>query len=322
MLKGDVKGSRIFRQTNKAKVLYSDLFSEYYRHIEIMGRAEETLRTYQYHNKYFIRFLNVTYGEKVYCDAINLEIFEDYIRYLKDKGIKNNITINSYMQNISPIVKYGFKKGCILEDFYIPYLKVQETFKDIYNPEELNALLQKPKDKDFTTVRTWSIIWTMASTGVRATELRNLKVGALDLYNRSIAVNHTKNKKARYLPISNSLAEVLEEYMQLRDGNAEDYLFPSVYNDQLARTTLQKCVKVYCNSRGVDKCGLHLFRHTFITNAVNTNCSPLILKKITGHSTLKELNRYYNATLVDVVGVIDSVAPKLSKKESHFKKKK
>lgn len=322
MIKGSVKGTRRFGQTNKPKILYDDLFNEYYRNMEIRGRSQETLRTYKYHSKYFGEFLNAMYGEKVYCDVIGLEVFENYIRYLQDKGVSNNTTINSYMQNISPIIKYGFRKGYILEDFYIPYLKVQETFKEIYSQEELNILLQKPKDKDFTSLRTWAIIWTMASTGVRATELRNLKVGALDLFNRSIAVNHTKNRKARYLPISNSLGEVLEEYINVRGGNAEDYLFPSVYNDQLARSTLQKGVKVYCNSRGVDKCGLHLFRHTFITNAVNTNCSPLILKKITGHSTLKELNRYYNATLVDVVEVIDNVTPKIIKKESHFKRRK
>ncbi len=56
MLKGDVKGTRAFGQTNKLKMLYSDLFSEYYRQIEIRGRSTKTLKTYQHHNRYFSEF--------------------------------------------------------------------------------------------------------------------------------------------------------------------------------------------------------------------------------------------------------------------------
>lgn len=323
MLRGDIKGSRDFKIKVKERKLYSKLFQEFYRSMEIKGRSEETLKTYIYHNRYFTKFLKLNYGDEVFCNEINLETFEDYVRYLQhDKGIKNNTTINSYMQNVSPVIKFGVRNGDIVEDFYIPYLKVQETFKEIYSAEELDSLLIKPKKKDFVEIRTWAIIWTFASTGVRATELRNLKVGAVDLLNRSIVVNHTKNKKARYLPISNALAEVLEKYMELRKGEKDDYLFCTVFNEMLQRSSLQKGIKNYCNARGVEKCSLHLFRHTFITNAVNTNVSPLILKKITGHSTMKELNRYYNATLGDIVGVIDEVAPKINKKESYFKKKR
>lgn len=321
MIKGDIKGTRVFKKNTRKKILYDDLFKEFYRSMEIKGRAEDTLKTYKHHNKYFTEFLKINYGDNVCCDVISLETFEDYIRYLKAKGIDNNITINSYMQNVSPVVKYGYRKGYIFDEFRIPYLKVQETFKEIYSPHEMNLLLQKPKNKEFTSIRTWAIIWTFASTGVRATELRNLEVGAVDLINRSIVVNHTKNKKARYLPISNALAEVLEEYLKFRGGEDGEYLFPSVYNEQMARTTLQKGIKKYCNARGVEKTSLHLFRHTFITNAVNANCSPLILKKITGHSTMKELNRYYNATLMDVVEIIDGIAPKTNKKGNYFKGK-
>jgi len=321
MIKGDVKGTKIFKQNAYKKVLYDDLFKEFYRSMEIKGRAVDTLKTYTHMNRYFTEFLKMQYGDIVYCDAIGLETFEDYIMYLKEKGIDNNITINSYMQNVSPVIKYGYKKGYIFEDFCIPYVKAQETFKEIYTQQEMNILLKKPNDKEFTSIRTWAVIWTFASTGIRATELRNLKVGAVDLMNRSITVNHTKNKKARYLPISNSLAEVLEEYLNIRGGEAEDFLFPSIFNQQIARSSLQKGIKKWCNDRGVEKCSLHLFRHTFITNAVNTNCSPLILKKITGHSTMKELSRYYNASLMDVVEIIDNIAPKSNKKEKHFKKR-
>ncbi|HZK12543.1 MAG TPA: site-specific integrase [Atribacterota bacterium] len=159
----------------------------------------------------------------------------------------------------------------------------------------------------------------LASTGIRARELRELKVNNVDVISRAITVNQTKNKRPRMLPISKSLYAVLTNYMEERGGSVDDYLFPTVYNDIMAMTSLQDSTKKYCNERGVYKTSLHLFRHTFITNAVNQNVSPLILQRITGHSTMHQLIKYYNARTIDLVDVIDGIAPKNNRKKSHFK---
>lgn len=318
MRKGEIVGKqKVGKVTMGTRKTYSELFGEFINQLKIKGRAEQTLTSYKYHNKYFLDFL----GEDIYCDNITLGIIEDYIVYIKEKkNINNATTINSYIRNISPVIKYGIKKGYILSDFEMPVVKGQETFKEIYTNEELKNLLNKPLKRDFVTIRTWTIIWTFASTGIRARELRELKNKNVDIINRTIIVNSTKNKKARVLPISSSFIEVLEEYMNIRMGQGEEYLFCSVYNSRLAMSSLQKSIKDYCNQRGIEKTSLHLFRHTFITNAVNKNISPLILQRITGHSTLKELNHYYNAKTIDLINVIDEIAPASNKKESCFKK--
>lgn len=314
--KGISKGQQMFK--NEAQIIkktYEEAFNEYIVNAKIRGLSDETIRTYQHHNKYFVDFI----GKDKNCSSLDAETVTSYISFLKDKNMKST-TINSYIQNISPIIKYCIKKGYILEDFNVPYLKVQEKFKEIYTEDELNTLLQPPKRKDFVSLRTYTCIWLLASTGLRASELRNLRVNNVNLLDRVITCNYTKNKKARYLPISMSLFEVLENYLNLRGGNGEDYLFPTVYGEMLSRTSLQKSITKYCHDRGIEKSGIHIYRHTFITRSVEKNVSPLILKSITGHSTFKELNRYYNAKMSSMVDVIDSIAPKLTNKESQFKK--
>lgn len=319
MRKGEIVGKRQLgvKRTGNVRKKYSEIYEEYVKQAKIKGRAEMTLQSYHYHNKYFLEFV----GKDAFCDEITLSTLEDYIVDIQErKGIKSAVTVNSYLRNISPIVKYAMKKGYILEEFEIPQVKEQEVIKDIYTLDELKTLLERPKKRNFVTIRTWAILWTFASTGIRARELRELKIKGVNLLDRTITVNATKNKKARYLPISQSLVEVFEEYLALRGGEGDDYLFPNVYEGQLAMSSLQKNIKDYCYSRGIDKTSMHLFRHTFITNAVNKNVSPLILKRITGHSTMKELNRYYNAKTIDMVNVIDEIAPTSDKKESYFKK--
>ena len=140
------------------------------------------------------------------------------------------------------------------------------------------------------------------------------------MVDRIITCNYTKNKKARYLPISSSLYEVLDNYLRLRKGEGEDFLFPTVYGEILSRTSLQKSIVKFCKERGIEKSGIHIYRHTFITRSVEKNVSPLILKNITGHSSFRQLNHYYNAKMSSMVEVIDSIAPNLHKKENKFKK--
>ena len=319
MRKGDIKQGRVLAKKTSESITFEQLVEEFIRQAEIKNMSEYTIKSYRHHTGYFINFI----GEGYKCKDITLKTVEDYILYMKNKkGITNPVTLNSYIRNVSPIIKFGIQRRDILQDFLMPCLKEQETFKDIYSQEELEKLQEKPNKKDFVTLRTYTIIWTLAITGIRARELRELRVNNVDLFSRVITVNQTKNKKARRLPISNSFLTVLQEYMTMRSGCGDDYLFCSIYNEILAMSSLQDSVKLYCNERGIDKTSLHhLFRHSFITHAVNKNVSPLILQRITGHQTMKELNRYYYSWAEDILKVIDEIAPKNVSRKSNFKNK-
>jgi len=298
--KGISKGQQMFKnEVEIIKKSYQEAFDEYIVKANVRGLSKETISTYNHQHKYFTSFL----GDIKNCGDITLETLESYVVFLKGRNIKNT-TINSYLQNISPVIKYCINQGYILENFNIPHVKFQEEFKEILTENELNTLLQPPKGKDFVSVRVYTCIWLLASIGLRASELRNLKVRNVNMLDRVIMCNNTKNKKARYLPISSSLYEVLEKYLILRSGDGDQYLFPTVYGEILSRTSLQKGIVTYCHERGINKSGIHIYRHTFITRSVEKNVSPLILKNITGHSSFKQLNHYYNAKVTSMVDII------------------
>lgn len=316
MKRGDIKANRVLASKPSQTMSFKELAEEFLRNAEVRGLSEWTIKSYRYQTAYFLEFA----GVELACRDINLDLIEDYIIYMRErKGISNPVTLNSYIQNISPLIKFGVRKRYILNQFLMPFVKGQETFKEIYSEDELKVLLEAPSRRDFVTTRTHTIIWVLASTGIRARELRELRTKNVDMINRTITANQTKNKKPRRLPISKSLYDVLLNYMEIRASDEEGYLFPTVYNEILAMSSLQDSVKKYCNERGVYKTSLHLFRHTFITNAVNQNVNPLILQRITGHSTMQQLSKYYNAKTVDLIDVIDGIAPKISKKQNFFK---
>lgn len=110
MQKGEIKGQRMFgEKSRQSEKNYKEMYNEFIRILEVKGRSKETLRSYYYHNLYFMNFLGT---EKFKCKDINVGVLEDYILYIKEKkGIDNPITINSYLHNISPVIHYGQERG-------------------------------------------------------------------------------------------------------------------------------------------------------------------------------------------------------------------
>lgn len=309
MQKGKTYGKRVlYAPQDKTKDL-NEVAEEYYNLCTIRGTNEITIKGYKNAIKYFNTF-NGNY--EIDSDSVNR-----YILHLKKKGFKNT-TINSYIRKLSPIFKYGYSKG-YLPNVTITEIKVQKVFKDIYTEEELQLLLKEPRERDFVSIRNWCMVWVFASTAIRRTELINLKVMNVDMINRVIMLNYTKNKKYRQIPISSSLYEVLETYLNIRNcNNTDEYLFCTVYSTILSTSTMNKELEKYNHSRGVIQTGIHKYRHTFITNAVNSNTNALLLQKLTGHSTLKELNTYYNANTKDIASIINDIAPKSNSRKKVF----
>ncbi|NRT32615.1 integrase/recombinase XerD [Clostridium beijerinckii] len=310
MRKGEKVGKVQFNTNDKKQKPYDEVLEEYCELCKRRGLAEITIKGYRYSTRYFKKFNENT--------LINRNTILDYIKYLQDNDVKWT-TINSYIRKLTPVLNYAFEMG-YYPKVKVEYVKGQKEAKEIYSQEELQLLLEKPKKKDFVTIRNWAMTWVFASTGIRRTELINLKVSNVNLLERTLLLNTTKNKNARYVPVSSSLYDVLCEYIELRNGKNSDYLFPTVYNTKMSTSAINKELQNYNLSKGVLRSSIHAYRHTFITNAVNSNVNILLLKKITGHSSTTTLSGYYNAKINDTLDIIDTIAPKSDKRHSKFTK--
>lgn len=284
-------------------ISYKSLLELYIRECKIKNLAPETISGYLHSNKYFLDFA----GHDLMCDAINQNLINEYYLYLQTYHKAS--TVNSYVFKISPVILYGVKKGYIKEQIEFTHLKEQKEIKNIYTDEELRLLLKRPEGNDFCEFRAWVIINTFLATGIRAKELRCLKVGDVNMQNSYIVLNATKNKEARILPMPTSLYNIMSEWLQIRNASSEDYLFCNIYGEQIQRVVLQTLVKRYSLNRGVERYGLHLYRHTFITLSVRNGMDSVMLKRITGHKTMKMLEHYYQCEASDLVNIVDEYNP-------------
>lgn len=282
---------------------YHDLYRLYEQECKLKNLADVTIKGYEFAHKYFCAWA----GKDLRCSDITQDLINEYVLYLKDR-LKPE-TVNSYQFKISPVIKYGIKRGYIKDNILFVHLIEQEHIKDIYTKEELETLLKRPETNNFAEYRSWVIVNVLLATGIRARELRKLQIQDIDMDGNIIHLRHTKNRKPRIVPIPTSLRIHLFEYLRIRNGAKEEPLFCNIYGEELPRTTLQISITKYCKRRGVEKHSLHLFRHTFITLSVRNGMSPVLLQRITGHQSMKMLNNYYQFNPTDLVNVVDAFNP-------------
>ncbi|MPM09024.1 Tyrosine recombinase XerC [bioreactor metagenome] len=284
-------------------ISYQSLYDLYEKECKLKNLSDTTVKGYWFANKYFLEFA----GAELKCCEVTQDLINSYILSLKER-LKPQ-TVNSYVFKISPIVKYGISRGYIKDKIEFTHVIEQEHIKEIYTKEELEILLKQPNSDNFNEYRSWVIVNLLLATGMRALELREMQVKDVNLEQGIITLNHTKNRKARVIPIPTSLNLILDSYLRVRNATHEETVFCNIYGEPLNRTTLQCSIIKYCKRRGVEKHSLHLFRHTFITLSVQKGMSPLLLKRITGHSDFKMLNKYYQYNPVDLVNIVDEFNP-------------
>lgn len=150
----------------------------------------------------------------------------------------------------------------------------------------------------------------MVNNGCRAATVRNIKIRDLDLPNRIIYLRHTKNKKAQTIPLCDSLCSSFKEYLRIRGGSDNDYLFPNEFGGQLTENGLRCSIAKYNRKRGVEKTSLHMFRHTFARKyLVDCGGNAFTLQHLLGHSTLDMTKHYCAIFDADIAKNYDQFSP-------------
>lgn len=134
-------------------ITFIELQKQYIKKCQVNNLSEYTIRFYEVSCRTFSKFINT---EELQVSTINRNMIDDYILHLKGTGVKD-ITLNTYVRGITPIIKYGMEIG-LIQRFGFKEIKTTEEIKDVYSHSELAILLQKPNTNSFAEYRNWVII--------------------------------------------------------------------------------------------------------------------------------------------------------------------
>lgn len=277
------------KMSNPTDVTLNQAFEMYLKKCKVRNLSEKTIISYIQINNRFFDF----YGKKHLVSSVTEDTIDDYILWLREEVKVKDVTVNTYLRTLRAFLYYCMECD-YMESFKIPLCKIEKPVKETYSDEELERLLQKPNLRKctFAEYKTWVFENYLLGTANRVRTALNVRICDINFTDGFIMLRKTKNRKQQIIPLSESLSLVLQEYLEVRGGEPEDYLFCNDYGKKPAVRTYQQLVHNYNIKRNVNKTSCHLFRHTFAKHWIINGGDIFRLQKIMGHSTLDMTKEY------------------------------
>lgn len=275
--------------SKKSTPTIQEAFELFIRKCKIKNLTELSISSYEKKMVHFYEFIDK--NEPI--TAITKDTIDDYILFLRENTEANDITINSYLRSVRAFLYYCMECNYI-PTFKISLIKAEKKIKETYTDEELQRLLTKPDVNtcSFSCYKTWVFENYLLGTGNRISTALDLHIGDINFKDWLITIRKTKNRKQQIIPLSHTLADILQEYLEIRGGEPEDYLFCNEYGEKASCRTYQQLVRRYNIKRNVNKTSCHLFRHTYAKIAVLNGIDPFRLMRLLGHSDLSVTREY------------------------------
>jgi len=279
-----------FNNNDKFSILATDfenylLIDKKYSYQTIDSYMNELSKFYGYIGKNKLEINNIQKN-----DILN------YISYLK----KSDLSHKSVNHNIS-VLRTFYKFVSISNDInnpleYIEVPKLNKTLPKVLSYEELKKLL----DVDLTdkySYRNKAMLEVMYATGLRVSELVNLKINDID-FDSCLVKTLGKGSKERIIPIGDYaiyfVLKYLKEYRPLLlKKEYTDYLFLNNRGTKISRQSFYKIVEDLAVKKNIKtKISPHTLRHSFATHLLDRGADIVSIKELLGHSSLATTQIY------------------------------
>lgn len=273
------------------KTLIKDAYAFFVVEKKAENLSQSTLDTYDIHIKNFMDTMEIS---NFSCALLNENnaMYLDWVEDLQTEQGKKDVTIASYCRSVRAFL-YWLQDNSYIDPFSVKIPKYQKTIKQCYSADELSTLLKKPaKTCSEVQYQTWVFINLICATGLRLSSALNLKVRDINIKEKALYVQQTKNNKAQILFLNDNMLTILKKYVALFDLETDDFLFCTAEKTQLAKRTIQDNVATYNRKLGIEKTSIHLFRHTYAKNYYQQTKDIYSLCQVLNHSSIAVTENY------------------------------
>lgn len=280
----------------------ADDFAHTVEHAYLIFKISRTERgsskpTLDHYDRMYQRLKKITEDGKLPVKILTQFGFQQI--FISSLGDVSQQTINYYLRGYRAFGNYCEEIG-LIDGFKCPIKEIAPPIKQVYTQDDIKKLLVKPDPNKHEQYRNYIVILLFTATGARTNTIINLRVKDIDLEEGYINFNKTKSHKAVRIGLEPKLKKELAEFIGLWHDNPEDYLIRNRFGEQLTRNGLYQAITKYAHKRGVEKTGLHLFRHTFAKDWITSGGDIISLANVLTHSELAMVQRYSNLYGTDV----------------------
>ena len=252
------------------------------------GSSQHTLHSYQFDLAKYRAFLvnqNIIASKKVTEEHLS--------GFLKDL-VQKRLSPRSVARILSAV--RGFHRFLVGEGLgdndpteNIDTPKRSKTLPGVLSVAEVDAILKQPDTRKPLGVRDRAMLEVLYATGVRVSELTNLKQSNL-MFDSELILVFGKGSKERLVPIGPSAIDWVTTYQRevriqlAKAGRSQDVVFLNFRGGKLSRAAIRDMVVKYARAAGIKKeIHPHTFRHSFATHLLEGGADLRAVQEMLGH---------------------------------------
>jgi len=286
--------------------------------------SPHTVTAYQNDLDQFFSFLNVQYTIDDIRDVTHPMIRSWLARLIEEQTSPRSV--NRKLSTLKSFYKFLIKEGVLTVNPMrrIISLKTSKALPVFVEKEKMEILFEKTDfGSGFPAIRDRMILEILYATGMRLSELINLKEPDIDFHQSELKVLGKRNKE-RLIPFSNKFGELLKTYLREKKSWLEEAEVqrPIVSKDDLWIIILNNGKKAYprfiystvtkylSQVTTLQKTSPHVLRHTFATHLLNNGAELNAVKELLGHASLSATQVYTHNTIEKLKKIYKQAHPK------------
>jgi len=254
------------------------------------GLSNNTVKAYEADISSFFQWLD---NEDLKYKNLQEDHINQYISFLFQRKMRSS-SVNRKISSIKSfyifLVKRNFVKNSPLNDLVTP--KQEKYLPESMSEAEVDKLLNSPDVSNKIENRDKAMIEMLYATGMRISELVNLKMTDVDM-KRCVVKVFGKGSKERLVPFGETALDSLRSYLNEREQSSSKEIFLSNRGKKMTRVAFWQRVKVYLIRENLkNSISPHTLRHAFATHLLNRGADLRSVQLLLGHSDLSTTQIY------------------------------
>lgn len=293
----------------------NNILMDYLHYLKVeRGLSENTINSYGIDLKLFLEYLRE--NEIPSFKQVNKEVIVNYMQSEKNNNKANSSILRS-VSSLRKFFQYLAQEKIIEKDpmLLIDTPKKKQHLPQMLTKEEVEKLLRSPNTGQVLGLRDRAMLELMYATGLRISEIINLKLEDLHLTMGTLQTLG-KGHKERIVPVGDEAIKWVNRYLEearpkLLKQKRSNYLFLNFHGNNLTRQGVWKNLKAEVRKAGIQKnITPHTLRHSFATHILENGADLRIVQELLGHADISTTQIYTHLSNKQLADIYNRAHPR------------
>jgi site-specific recombinase XerD len=251
--------------------------------------SAQTLKAYRIDLHHFASWFEATLSESFTPPSVTRSDISDYRSFLLNVQRRSPATVNRRLAALRSFFLWARARGMVTDSpaDRVRGVEVQASAPKWLEKREVDRLIRAAERHG--NRRDLAIVLTLRHTGIRVSELCNLRLSDLEMSARKgrLIVRSGKGGKFRSVPLNLDVRKAIENYLEVRPKIQDDHVFISRFSKGIEPRTVEKLIDKYARFADLEGVTPHTLRHSFGKHALDQGANLVVVSSLLGHQRLE-----------------------------------